>query len=91
MEYVANSLMCRVGEIQVVLDRLIQLDSLVKRTANKNEALNIAKNGQAIGSTRCNIGGAEDLINHLTHETQPFEILGNAIRVLSQYFIPQKT
>ena len=88
MEYVANSLMCRVGEIQVVLDRLKQLDSLVKSTNNKNEVLNIAKNGKAIGTTRCNIGGAEDLINYLTHETQPIEILGNALRVLSQYFYP---
>lgn len=88
LEHVANSLMCRVGEIQLALDRLAKLDSLVKQTSNKNEVLNIAKNGNVIGSTRCSIGGAEDLINYLTSGSQPIDILRNALRIISQYFYP---
>lgn len=88
LEHLANSLLCRIGEIQNILNRFAELDQLVKQTNNENKVLDVAMNGKPIGSTRCTMGGAEDLINFLTYGGQPIEIQRNALRAISQFFYP---
>lgn len=88
-ESLAASLVCRTGEIQVLLNRLGDLEDLVKGTENKSEVLDVTNNETGKQQhTRMSIGGAQDLLLFLTHGAQPASILRNALRVLSGFFYP---
>lgn len=85
---VAAALVARMAEVQQMLARLTEISLLVANTANKNELLDVTINGKPAGRTRCTIGGAEDLLNILTHQAQPVQELLNAFRALSGFFYP---
>lgn len=87
LESLAAALLARTGEIQVLLNRLADLAKLVATTKDKSELLVIRKNEQQL-HTRCSLGGAEDVIEMLTHGAQGVDILRNALRALSAFFYP---
>lgn len=87
LESVAAALLARIGEIQVLLNRLADLSKLVETTEDKSRPLIIQKNEQHF-PTRSSLGGAEDIIEMLTHETQSVDILRNSLRALSAFFYP---
>ncbi len=88
LESLAASLLARLGEIQVLLNRLADLEELVGKTNNKKEILSVKKSAQVLGPTRCTVGGAEDLIAFLRADAQPIQILRNALRAWSSFFYP---
>lgn len=87
LESLAAALLARIGEIQILLNRLADLAKLVATTEDKSQLLVIRKNEQQF-HTRCSLGGAEDVIGMLTHGAQEVDILRNALRALSAFFYP---
>lgn len=87
LESLAASLMVRTGEIQVLLNRLADVENEISANVDKNRFIDFEKNGQQDDS-RCSYGGAEDLIASLTDGGQPVNILRNALRALSAFFYP---
>ena len=89
MESLAASLVCRVGEIQLLLDRLGKIEKLIRNSNDKEQLLTvlISESGEK-QSIRTSLGGAEDLLTFLTQGSQPVSILLNAIRGLSGFFCP---
>ena len=87
LESLAAALLSQVGEIQILLNRLADLAKLVATAEDKKQHLVILKNKQQF-NTRCSLGGAEDVIGMLTHESQGVDILRNALRALSAFFYP---
>lgn len=87
LESLAAALIARIGEIQILLNRLADLEKLVATTEDKGQRLVILKNEQQF-HTRCSLGGAEDVIGMLTHDAQGVDILRNALRALSAFFYP---
>lgn len=84
----AAALVGRMAEIQMLLSRLADIAHLSSITPNKNEPLAVTLNGRAAGATRCTIGGAEDLIQVVSHGAQPVQELLNAFRFISGFFYP---
>lgn len=87
LESLAASLVARIGEIQILLNRLAELEIDVSASVDKKRFVGFEKGGQQI-HTRCSYAGAEDLIAAVTDGTQPVEILRNALRALSAFFYP---
>lgn len=87
LESLAAALLSRIGEIQILLNRLADLAKLVATAEDKRQLLVIRKNEQQY-HTRCSLGGAEDVIRMLTHDVQGADILSNALRALSAFFYP---
>lgn len=89
LDSLAASLLCRVGEIQTLLNRLGDLEDLVKGTENKREVVDVRNNETGKQQhTRMSIGGVQDFLSFLTHGTQPASILSNALRGFSGFFCP---
>lgn len=87
LESLAAALLSRIGEIQILLNRLAELANLVATAEDKSQLLVVRKNEQQL-HTRCSLGGAEDIIRMLTHDAQGVDILRNALRALSAFFYP---
>jgi len=87
LESLAASLIARIGEIQILLNRLADLAKLIESTEDKRRPLVIQKGEQQF-HTRSSLGGAEDVIEMLTHDAQGVDILRNALRALSAFFYP---
>ncbi len=87
LESLAASLVARTGEIQILLNRLADIEKDVATTEDKNRHLAFLKNGQQ-HLTRCSYGGAEDIIGLLTHDSRRVDILRNALRAMSALFYP---
>ena len=68
--------------------RLADLDRLVATTPDKADTVNVVIHGQVTQPTRCTIGGAEDLLGILSHDSQSVPELLNAFRFLSGFFYP---
>ena len=89
LESTAASLLCRMGEIQRLLNRLGDLEKLVGQEPNKRRLLAVQDNRSGESQdTRITFGGAEDLLAFLNNESQPVAILGNALRAFSGFFYP---
>jgi hypothetical protein len=88
LEGIASALVARLADVQQLLTRLTELARLVQMRADKSELLNVTRNGTVVGVTRCNIGGAEDLLRILSFQIQPPQELLNAIRALASFFYP---
>lgn len=85
---IAAAFICRLSEIQRILEKISDIKLLAQKTANKAESIQIALNGIAMGAIPCTIGNAENLLNVLFHKIQPPEQLLNALRALSGFFYP---
>ena len=85
---VACSMLARIGEIQKLLVRLDDLETLVRESANQAELLTVTKDGSPMAQTRCSVGGAADLLTMLQHGIQPLSALTGALRALAGYFYP---
>ena len=89
MESSAASLLCRTGEIQTLLNRLGDLEDLIKATKNKSAILNLKNNVTGKQKpTHMTISDAQDFLSFLTHGNQSASILRNALRVLCSFFYP---
>ena len=88
LEGVAAALISRLADIQLLLTRLTDIANLAQRTSNKADSLQVTRNGIVVGTTRCSIGAAEDLLAVLSHEIQPPLQLLSAVRALGGFFYP---
>lgn len=87
-EGAATAVLSRLGETQIVLDRLLQIEQIVAKTPNKSEILDITRDGVPVGTTNCSVEAASGLLSMLRTDTQSFEVLLNAIRVFFGFFYP---
>jgi len=88
---VAASLVARMGEIQVVLSRLAELQRLVEVSPEKAETVSFSVDGRQPNVTRCTIGAVEDMLTILSHQTQPMQDLLNSMRFIAGFFYPTET
>ena len=89
LESIAASLICRMGEIQLILNRLGDLGELIRRSDDKSQPLGVQNNESGEKQyMQMSLKGAEDLIAFLTHGSQPVSILRNALRGISGFFYP---
>lgn len=86
-EGAAAALLSRLGEAQIIMDRLQALKTLTE-TSDASETIRIIRKQSNPEQTRCTIGGTADLIQYLEHGLQPIEALASAIRVLFGFFYP---
>ena len=87
LESQAAAVIARIGEIQVLLNRLADLADLIRKSDDKSQLVIIQEKEQRV-YTRSSLGAAEDIIAVLTHKSQPVEILRNALRFISGFFCP---
>jgi len=81
-ETLATAFVACIGEIEILFDRLSQLEELARSNPNKDERLRVNH------ETRCSVGGAEDLLSFLTEGNQPVINLHGALQALSGLFYP---
>ena len=87
LESLASALIARIGEIQKVLNRLSELSELIGKNPDKSQLLGVEKDGNR-AFFRTSLGGTEDVLNLITRDTQPINILRNALRVITGFFYP---
>jgi len=87
LESLASALIARIGEIQKVLNRLSELSELIGKNPDKSQLLGVEKDGNS-AFFRTSLGGTEDVLNLITRDTQPINILRNALRVITGFFYP---
>lgn len=87
-ETLATALVTCIGEIEVLLDRLSQLEKLGRSNSNNNEQFLVTENEIMISGTRCSVGGVKALLSYLTEGMQPVVKLWAAIKALSGFFYP---
>lgn len=80
------AIIARLGDIQLLLQRLSQVLAVVRDTPDKGEP--ICATGEITGATRITVGGAEDLLTLLTHRIRPVEELLGALRGIGGFFYP---
>jgi hypothetical protein len=85
---VASAMLARLGEAQELLVRLEKLDALIRQSTDKDELLNVTRNGEAVGATQCTVAAARDLLQAVQMGIQPISALTAALRVLAGYFYP---
>lgn len=93
LEWVAACLLARLGEIQILLARLAEIEEGAKKAPVKAEHIPLGKNKYVEKYLRCTYGGAEDLINFLRlpadkskESAQSISTLSAALRALSGFF-----
>jgi len=86
-EALATEFVACIGNTQILLDRLLELEELVRINSNKHKRLVIIKN-RVTRETRSSVEGAEDLLKSLTEGIQPPARLNAVLRALSGYFYP---
>jgi len=86
-EALATEFVACIGNTQILLDRLLKLEELVRINSNKHKRLVIIKN-RVTRETRSSVEGAEDLLKSLTEGIQPPARLNAVLRALSGYFYP---
>ena len=88
LEATAISLLCRMGEIQQLLNRLTKFEEQIRNPANKNRVLalinNISGEAEDIDAT---FGGAAKILDFLAQD-RSLPVLGNALRAISGLFCP---
>jgi hypothetical protein len=87
LESLASALIARTGEIQKVLNRLSELSEHIGKNPDKSQLLGVGKDGNK-AFFRTSLGGTEDVLSLITRDTQPINILRNALRVITGFFYP---
>lgn len=92
-EWITATLMARIGEVQILLKNLSNLEKKLKDIANKENALEVTINEQVKGHIQCSISGAEDLLRLLRLKSsdkyiRPYNELQNSLQWLSGFFYP---
>ncbi len=85
---VSATMVVRMGEVEEALSRMSNMAAVLRTAANKNEQISVTKNNKTIRSTRCTVGGAEDLMSMIFEEIRPPEELLNAVRAMAGFFCP---
>jgi hypothetical protein len=88
LETLATALVAGIGQLEVLFDRLSQLEGLVRGNPHKDNQLLIKKNGIVTHETQCSIGGAEDLLSFLTEGLQPIVSLHAILKTVGGFFYP---
>lgn len=85
---VAAAMLSRLGETQEILSRLDKLKSVTANRFDQTELLQVTRNNNVVGVTRCTVGAAKDILTLLETDVQPVEALLEAIRALAGFFYP---
>src|SRR5438270_902 len=87
LDGVAAAILSRLGETQEILSRL---ENLKRVTASKldHELLQVTRDNDVVGATRCSVGAAKDILAMLETEVQPIEALLAAARAIAGFFYP---
>ena len=89
LESLGAMMLCRVAEIQGLLNRLAMLEGLVNQTKDKSSCIKIPNQEtgalEEIQMTAC---GAQDLISFLKQKSEPISTLRNSLQGLSGFFYP---
>ena len=85
---IGGALIARLAEIQELLKRLGDLKRFCEECNTKNDFLTLTRNGKPVGTIKCTVGSAEELIPYFTLGSQKPEVLESTIKGLSSYFYP---
>jgi hypothetical protein len=88
LEYLGSAMMARIGEIQQLLDRMTEIESLANQSINDWDYLSIQKSGFPATSTRCTMGGTKDFLSVLRLNSQPLHALKSSLQGLCGFFYP---
>lgn len=88
LETMATALVAGIGQLEVLFDRLSQLEGLVRSNPHKDERLLVTENEIMTPETRCSVGGAEELLSFLTEGLPPVLSLHAILKTVSNFFYP---
>ena len=88
LEAMATALVAGIGQLEVLFDRLSQLEGLVRSNPHKDERLLVTENGIVTHDTRCSVGEAEELLSFLTEGLPPALSLHAILKTMSGFFYP---
>jgi hypothetical protein len=86
-EQLATELVACVGNMQILVNRILRLEEEIRVNSNKNKSHSIIKNGDT-RKAQSSVGGAEDLLSSLTEGMQPLSRVYAALKALSGFFYP---
>ena len=88
LEALASKLVAGIGQLEVLFDRLSQLEGLVQSNPHKDKRLLLTENGIGTHESWCSVGGAEELLSFLTRGLQPVLSLHAILKTVSNFFYP---
>jgi len=88
LETLATELVAGIGQLEVLFDRLSELEELARNSSHKDKRLLVTENGIVTHETQCSVGGAEELLSFLTEGLQPVVSLHAILKTLSNFFYP---
>ena len=88
LETLATALVAGIGQLEVLFDRLSQIEGLVRGNPHKDNQLLVKKNGIVTHETQCSVGGAEELLSFMTEGLQPVVSLHAILKTVCSFFYP---
>ena len=88
LEAMATALVAGIGQLEMLFDRLSQIEGVLRGNHHKDERLLVTENGIVTHEIRCSVGGAEELLSFLTKGLPPVPSLHAILKTVSNFFYP---